>query len=340
MRDDPMPPPAGTPTQGEADRTQMLPPAGTPDQGEADRTQMLPPAGTPNQGEADCTQMLEVRGLRAGYGEVDVLRGVDLDVRPGELVALVGANGAGKSTLLKCISGLLPPTAGTIRLGGESIAGAPPARIVRLGVAHVPEGRQVFGRLSVADNLLLGAYGRLRQLTRAEVAARIEEVCRTFPALSGRLADEASLLSGGQQQMLAIARGLMARPRLLLLDEPSLGLAPVLVAEIFEVLRRLRRAGVGLLLVEQNARLSLAIADRGYVLETGRGVLSGSGTQLLRAPEVIHRYLGVAATRVDAPDGVTAGLTERLRSVLGGGPGRTAGGGRRTIPETAGGDPR
>ena len=153
----------------------MLPPAGTPDQGEADRTQMLPPAGTPNQGEADCTQMLEVRGLRAGYGEVDVLRGVDLDVRPGELVALVGANGAGKSTLLKCISGLLPPTAGTIRLGGESIAGAPPARIVRLGVAHVPEGRQVFGRLSVADNLLLGAYGRLRQLTRAESRIRHAE---------------------------------------------------------------------------------------------------------------------------------------------------------------------
>ncbi|TMI84243.1 MAG: ATP-binding cassette domain-containing protein, partial [Bacillati bacterium ANGP1] len=130
--------------------------------------------------------MLEVRGLRAGYGEVDALRGVDLDVGPGELVALVGANGAGKSTLLKCISGLLSPTAGTIRLGGESIAGASPTRIVRLGVAHVPEGRQVFGRLSVADNLLLGAYGRLRQLTRAEVAARIEEVCRTFPALSGR----------------------------------------------------------------------------------------------------------------------------------------------------------
>ncbi len=260
---------------------------------------------------------LEVRGLRAGYGEAEVLRGVDLDVGSGELVALVGANGAGKSTLLKCISGLVPPTSGAIRLGRRSIAGVPPARIVRLGVAHVPEGRQVFGRLSVADNLILGAYCQLRHLTQAEVATRIDEVCRIFPVLSGRLAEEASLLSGGQQQMLAIARGLMARPRLLLLDEPSLGLAPVLVAEIFDVLRRLRQAGVGLLLVEQNARLSLAIADRGYVLETGRVVLSGSGKALLRTPEVIHRYLGVAATGVDASGaGEAAGLAVRLKSVL------------------------
>jgi branched-chain amino acid transport system ATP-binding protein len=259
---------------------------------------------------------LEARGLRAGYGEVGVLKGVDLDVAPGELVALVGANGAGKSTLLKCISGLIPPTAGTIRLGGRSIAGVPPAHIVRLGIAHVPEGRQVFGRLSVADNLILGAYSHPR-LTRAEFTARVDEVCRIFPALSGRLAEEASLLSGGQQQMLAIARGLMARPRLLLLDEPSLGLAPVLVGEIFEVLRRLRGAGVGLLLVEQNARLSLAIADRGYVLETGRVALSGTGKELLGAPEVIHRYLGVAATRAAAPgDEDAAGLAARLTSVL------------------------
>ncbi len=261
--------------------------------------------------------VLETRGLHAGYGEVEVLRGVDLDVAPGELVALVGANGAGKSTLLKCISGLVPPTSGTIRLGHQSIAGVPPARIVRLGVAHVPEGRQVFGRLSVVDNLRLGAYCQLRQLTHAEVAARIAEVCRIFPALSGRLEEEASLLSGGQQQMLAIARGLMARPRLLLLDEPSLGLAPVLVAEIFEVLRRLRQAGVGLLLVEQNARLGLAIADRAYVLETGRVVLSGTGKELLRTPEVIYRYLGVAATRVETSgDGDAAGLAARLQSVL------------------------
>ena len=260
--------------------------------------------------------LLEIRELRAGYGEVEVLRSVDLDVAPGELVALVGANGAGKSTLLKCISGLVPPTAGTIRLDRRPIAGVPPADIVRLGIAHVPEGRQVFGRLSVADNLILGAYCH-RHLTRADVAARVEEVCRIFPALSGRLAEEASLLSGGQQQMLAIARGLMARPRLLLLDEPSLGLAPVLVGEIFAVLRRLRGAGVGLLLVEQNARLSLAIADRGYVLETGRVALSGAGKDLLAAPEIIHRYLGVAATRAGTSSGGEAAeLAARLTSVL------------------------
>jgi branched-chain amino acid transport system ATP-binding protein len=259
-----------------------------------------------------------VRGLHAGYGDVEVVRGVDLDVAPGELVALVGANGAGKSTLLKCISGLVSPTSGTIRLGGQSIAGVPPARIVRLGVAHVPEGRQIFGRLSVADNLRLGAYCHLRQLAPAEVSARIDEVCRIFPSLSGRLAEEASLLSGGQQQMLAIARGLMAGPRLLLLDEPSLGLAPVLVGEIFSVLRALRRAGVGLLLVEQNARLSLAIADRGYVLETGRVALSGTGKDLLGTPEVIHRYLGVAATRVGTSRAAAAaGLAARLKAVLG-----------------------
>lgn len=262
-------------------------------------------------------RVLELRGVHAGYGEVEVLKGVDFDVAPGELVALVGANGAGKSTLLKCISGLVPPTAGTIRLGSQSIVGVPPARIVQMGVAHVPEARQIFGRLSVGDNLWLGAYPHLHRLSRAEVAERIEEVCRIFTPLSGRLHEEASLLSGGQQQMLAIARGLMGRPRLLLLDEPSLGLAPILVAEIFGVLRRLRQAGVGLLLVEQNARMSLAIADRGYVLETGRVVLSGTGQELLRAPEVIHRYLGVAATQVAASgDREAAGLAARLKSVL------------------------
>ena len=267
----------------------------------------------------DDTPLLEVRGVRAGYGEVEVLRGVDLAVAPGELAALVGANGAGKSTLLKCISGLVQSTSGTIRVGGQSIAGAPPARIVRLGVAHVPEGRQIFGRLSVADNLRLGAYAHLRQLSPGGVADRIAEVCRIFPALTARLPAEASLLSGGQQQMLAIARGLMARPRLLLLDEPSLGLAPVVVGEIFEVLRSLRQAGVGILLVEQNARLSLAIADRGYVLETGRVVLSGTGKDLLRTPEVVHRYLGVGAAR-GAPSGdggEAARLAARLKSVLG-----------------------
>ena len=204
--------------------------------------------------------MLAIRGLAAGYADVQVLRGVDLDVAPGEIVALVGANGAGKSTLLRCVSGLVAPSAGRIQLDGRPIAGLPPAEIVRLGISHVPEGRQIFSRLTVADNLMLGAYSALHRLRRADVAARIAEVCATFPALTARLGDEASLLSGGQQQMLAIARGLMTRPRLLLLDEPSLGLAPVLVAEIFAVLRTLRSAGAGLLIVEQNARLSLAFA--------------------------------------------------------------------------------
>jgi branched-chain amino acid transport system ATP-binding protein len=254
--------------------------------------------------------------VRAGYGEVEVLKGVDLDVALGELVALVGANGAGKSTLLKCISGLVRPTAGTIRLDEQALTGMPPARIVELGVAHVPEARQIFGRLSVGDNLLLGAYSHLRHLPKAKVAERTEEVCRIFPPLAGRLREEASLLSGGQQQMLAIARGLMAAPRFLLLDEPSLGLAPILVAEIFGVLRRLRDAGVGLLLVEQNARMSLAIADRGYVLETGRVVLSGTGRELLRTPEVIHRYLGVSAAPVGSSGGGTDELAARLTSVL------------------------
>jgi branched-chain amino acid transport system ATP-binding protein len=262
--------------------------------------------------------MLAVRGLTAGYGNVPVLRGVDLDVAPGEIVALVSANGAGKSTLLKCISGLLTPAAGTIQLDRRSIAGRPPARIVAMGIAHVPEGRQIFSRLTVADNLMLGAYSGLRRLTRADLAASTAHVCGVFPALSPRLAYEDSLLSGGQQQMLAIARGLMARPRLLLLDEPSLGLAPVLVAEIFDVLRGLREAGVGLLIVEQNARLSLAIADRGYVLETGRIVLAGTGQELARTPEVIHRYLGVGAARVEAEGReAAAALAARLRAVLG-----------------------
>jgi len=263
--------------------------------------------------------MLAVRGLTAGYGDVQVLRGVDLGVAPGEIVALVGANGAGKSTLLKCVSGVVAPAAGTIQLDGQSIAGLPPARIVRLGIAHVPEGRQIFSRLTVADNLMLGAYSQLSQLTHADLAARTAEVCGVFPALAPRLAEEASLLSGGQQQMLAIARGLMAHPRFLLLDEPSLGLAPVLVAEIFDVLRGLREAGTGLLIVEQNARLSLAIADRGYVLETGRIVLAGTGHDLARTPEVIHRYLGVGAeARVEADGRETAAaLAARLKEVLG-----------------------
>ncbi|HEV2357143.1 MAG TPA: ABC transporter ATP-binding protein [bacterium] len=258
---------------------------------------------------------LMVHGLRAAYGDVQVLRGLDLGVAAGEIVALIGANGAGKSTLLKCISGLIAPVSGTILLNGRSTGGLPAARIAQLGIAHVPEGRQIFGRLSVADNLMLGAYGQRRRLTPAALAARTADVCEIFPALLPRLATEASLLSGGQQQMLAIARGLMAGPAVLMIDEPSLGLAPVLVTEIFAVLRRLRDAGAAVLIVEQNARLALAVADRGYVLETGRVVLAGTGRELARMPEVVHRYLGVGAA-IDPGSGDAAALAARLRAVL------------------------
>jgi branched-chain amino acid transport system ATP-binding protein len=253
-----------------------------------------------------------VRGLLAGYGEAAVLRGVDLDVQPGELVALVGANGAGKSTLLKCISGLLPIRGGEIRLGDQRLDRLAAAAIVRLGVAHVPERRQVFAELSVRDNLVLGAYVPRRRLGPAGLAERIERACQLFPALVGRLDEPAGNLSGGQQQMLAIARGLMLQPRLLLLDEPSLGLAPRLVQDIFRVLAGLRESGAAILLVEQNARLSLAIADRGYVLERGRIVLHGRGPDLLHSPDVLNLYLG-GPHHESAPN-IT--LSQRLRELL------------------------
>jgi branched-chain amino acid transport system ATP-binding protein len=261
--------------------------------------------------------LLQVRGLRAGYAETPVLHGVDLEVAAGELVALVGANGAGKSTLLKAISGLVRPWAGEIMLDGARLDRLAPPEIVGRGVAHVPERRQVFAQLTVADNLTLGAYARLGRLGRAGLRKRIEESCRLFPALGERLRSEAGHLSGGQQQMLAIARGLMAGPRVLLLDEPSLGLAPVLVEETFQVLARLRETGIGILLVEQNARASLAVADRAYVLETGRTVLSGVGQELLEMPEVVQRYLGMSGEATgDGDDARRSDLARRLREAL------------------------
>jgi branched-chain amino acid transport system ATP-binding protein len=272
--------------------------------------------------------MLEVAGLHAGYGAAEVLHGVDLRVGRGEIVTLVGANGAGKSTLLKCLSGLLTPTSGTALLDGLPLLGRTPAAIVRMGVAHVPEGRQVFAGLTVADNLRLGAYTQLGNLSAEEIASRIGEVCRLFPALSPRLRAEAGGLSGGQQQMLAIARGLMSRPRLLLLDEPSLGLAPLVVAEIFSVLKELRRTGVAVLLVEQNARQALAVSDHGYVIETGSVALSGTGEELLGSPDVADRYLGVGPARfAAAADAWVLSVGERLRRVMahnGAGGGRIA----------------
>ena len=261
------------------------------------------------------TEGLSIRGLHAGYGRFSVLRGVDLTVEAGSLVALIGANGAGKSTLLKCVSGLIHPTAGEIHVTGRRIERLPPAAIVRLGLSHVPERRQVFTELSVADNLRLGAY-RAR-LSPGELAGRIDETLALFPALASRLADDAAALSGGQQQMLAIARGLMSKPRLLMLDEPSLGLAPALVREIFAALAKLRAGGLSILLVEQNARGSLAIADRAFVLDGGQVVLEGTGPELLVSPDVVRRYLGVGAA--DGPSTAGTGssaLAERLRAMI------------------------
>ena len=233
--------------------------------------------------------MLEVSGLESRYGRIPALKGIDLLVRPGELVALVGANGAGKTTLLRSLSGVQPASAGCVRYEGADITHAAPERRVRMGIVQVPEGRQVFGPLSVEDNLRLGGYTRLASESRAS----LERVYAMFPVLRERRRAPAGTLSGGQQQMLAIGRALMARPRLLLLDEPSMGLAPRLVEEIFDCVQGLRDADTGIFLVDQNARAALAIADRGYVLETGRIVSSGSGEGLLADASVQAAYLGL-----------------------------------------------
>ncbi len=258
---------------------------------------------------------LALRGVRAGYGALEILHGIDLDVPAGTIVAVVGANGAGKSTLLRCVSGLVRATSGEIRLGDRRIDRASSARIVRLGVAHVPERRHIFGEQSVVDNLRLGAY--TLGLGPRALAERVSEVTSRFPALRERLDGDASALSGGQQQMLAIARGLMLRPRVLMLDEPSLGLAPLLVKEIFDVVVRLRDDGVAVLLVEQNARGSLAIADRAYVLESGTVALSGSGRELLDDPAVVERYLGVGGAHETGVDRRAPDLARALREILG-----------------------
>jgi branched-chain amino acid transport system ATP-binding protein len=233
--------------------------------------------------------VLRVAALESRYGRIPVLKGIDLRVAAGELVALVGANGAGKTTLLRAISGVQPVEAGHIEFCGEAIDAAPPEARVRRGIVQVPEGRQVFGPLTVEDNLRLGAYRR----GRAESAQSLERVYALFPDLAERRRQPAGTLSGGQQQMLAVGRALMARPRLLLLDEPSMGLAPRLVAQIFACVAQLRAADTALFLVDQNARAALAIADRGYVLETGRIVLAGTGAELLADAGVRSAYLGL-----------------------------------------------
>jgi branched-chain amino acid transport system ATP-binding protein len=232
--------------------------------------------------------MLAVEGLSAGYGKVEVLHDVALAVAPGQIVALIGANGAGKTTLLKSISGLIRPASGAIVFAGEDIAHRPAHKIVALGISHVPEGRAILKRMSVLENLRMGAYVRRDSEVEGDIAAAMAR----FPVLAERRHQPAGTLSGGEQQMLAIARALVARPRLLLMDEPSLGLAPKLVTGIFHTLRQLREEGKTILLVEQNARQALQVADHAYVLERGRIVLAGTGATLLDTPEVQRTYLG------------------------------------------------
>jgi branched-chain amino acid transport system ATP-binding protein len=238
--------------------------------------------------------MLEVRDLRAGYEAGEVLHGLTFSVPPGSIVSLVGANGAGKSTTLKAISGLLRPSEGTIAVEGTTLPGGAAQAAVKAGLAHVPEGRQIFGSLTVADNLSLGSYATRRGGT--PVHRRLESVLELFPELGGRLEEYAGALSGGQQQMLAIGRGLMGDPRYLLLDEPSVGLAPQVTKRIFEAIERLRDAGKGILLVEQNGRLALAVSQRAFLLESGSITISGTGKELLANEEVVERYLGVGAS--------------------------------------------
>lgn len=233
--------------------------------------------------------MLEVEGLRCAYDRIEVLHGVSLRVSPGEIVTLIGSNGAGKTTLLKALTGVHAPSAGTIRFDDRSMNGMRPERRVPLGLSLVPEGRQIFGPLSVEDNLRLGAYLR----RDGEVARDLDDVYAAFPALSEMRSSTAGTLSGGQQQMLAIGRALMARPRLLLLDEPSMGLAPMLVDQIFAIIGDLRQRGITVLVVEQNAYAALALADRGYVMETGRITMEGSGRALLEDERVREAYLGI-----------------------------------------------
>jgi len=233
--------------------------------------------------------MLEARGLEVSYGQIKAVKGIDLSVNPGELVCLIGANGAGKTTTLKSLAGMLAPSAGDIRFEGKSISGRASHDLVRRGIALVPEGRGIFGRLTVEENLRLGAYARK---DTTGIRQDMDRAYDLFPRLAERRRQSAGTLSGGEQQMLAIGRALLSRPRLLLLDEPSMGLAPILVQKIFEIIRRISAEGVTLLLVEQNARLALEISHRGYVLESGRVTLADEAKALLSNPRVRQAYLG------------------------------------------------
>jgi branched-chain amino acid transport system ATP-binding protein len=237
------------------------------------------------------TDILRVESLAVNYGAIQALQGISFHVEEGEVVTLIGANGAGKSTTLKTISGLLHPSAGTVWYQGRTIVGMPADAIVKMGVVHVPEGRNIFAPLTVRENLEMGAYTRTN---RVEIARSMGRVFGSFPRLEERLAQLGGTLSGGEQQMLAMGRALMAQPKLLLLDEPSMGLAPILVEEIFRIVAEINEQGVSILLVEQNAAMALSVADRAYVLETGRIVLEGPAQRVREDPEVQRAYLGEA----------------------------------------------
>lgn len=233
--------------------------------------------------------MLNIEDINIYYGNIRALHGVSLDIKEGEIVTLIGANGAGKSTLLKTISGLLKPKLGTIVYKNQSIAGKPVQSIVKMGISHVPEGRRVFANMSIEENLQLGAY--LRK-DKQGIKQDFDKVYELFPRLLERKKQLSGTLSGGEQQMLAMGRALMARPHLLLLDEPSMGLAPILVKQIFLIIEEINKTGTTILLVEQNANLALSIADRAYVMETGRIVLSGNADELNASEEIKNAYLG------------------------------------------------
>jgi len=235
--------------------------------------------------------ILEIENLSVNYGAIQALQGISLHVQEGEIVTLIGANGAGKSTTLNTISGLLHAAAGRIRYKGEDIAGMPADLIVKMGIVQVPEGRKIFAPLTVRENLEMGAYTRK---DKAEIEQSMKRVFASFPRLDERLNQLGGTLSGGEQQMLAMGRGLMARPKLLLLDEPSMGLAPILVEEIFDIIEGIIRQGVSILLVEQNAAMALSVANRAYVLETGRVVLEGPAQKVRENPDVQKAYLGEA----------------------------------------------
>lgn len=236
--------------------------------------------------------MLELRGVNAFYGNIQALKNVSMTIPPGSMVTIIGANGAGKTTLLKTISGLIQSKSGSITYEGTEISSLPPVKIVSLGICQVPEGRQLFTHLTVLDNLHLGAYLYYGNRTKAEIQKRLEWIYQIFPLLKIRTKQLAGTLSGGEQQMVAIARALMSRPKLLILDEPSMGLAPMLVAEILRVIKNLNDQGTTILLVEQNARAALHIARYGYVLETGSVAIEGLTADLLADEKVRHAYLG------------------------------------------------